>query len=89
MQDINIPIIGGRGLMTLVALAHILLVSVAGTGPLMAYLIEGVGLRRGDGRYVRESGALDWPSQVASLRDHRSRPGEDLPPLPDTGGPAV
>jgi len=58
MQDINVPIIGSRGLMTLVSLAHILLVSIAGTGPLVAYVIEGVGSRRGDERHKRVAKAL-------------------------------
>jgi len=55
VQNINIPIIGIRGLMSLASLAHILPVSVAGTGLLMAYPIAGVGLRRRDERYGRAS----------------------------------
>jgi len=58
MQIPEIPLIGASGLMTIVSLLHILLVSIAGSGPLMAYLIEGVGIRRNDPRFARVAKAL-------------------------------
>lgn len=53
MAELNVPLIGNAWLVGIFGLLHFALVSVAGLSPLVIFLAEGAGLRRGEAHLLR------------------------------------
>ncbi|MEW6230970.1 MAG: cytochrome ubiquinol oxidase subunit I [Chloroflexota bacterium] len=58
MQPIQVPILGNSWFIGVVALVHVLLVTIGGVAPLVAFIAEQQGLRKGDERYRRLAKAM-------------------------------
>jgi len=53
MAELNVPLVGNAWLVGIFGLLHFALVSIAGLSPLVIFLAEGTGLRRGEARLLR------------------------------------